>query len=271
MRKIRVLVIQYKVRYLKVKSNLTKISRIIRRYKYLNPDLIVFPEYSLTGPLYSNYKLAMNSENEILIKLSSLAKKYRIFLIPGSFIRKIGNNYFNSSCLITSAGKILGYYNKENLWSSERRYLKSGTSNFIFRSSIGNISIQICADLHSSIISLKYRKSKPDLIINIAMWSQEDIKACIKYVPNNIEFTQTEQLAKARALENRCYMVFCNFGGSLEVKANSGKIYKETSIGNSMIISPFGEIIVKTTTNKEEVIFSEVDLSKCHWSKYTYA
>ena len=124
------------------------------------------------------------------------------------------------------------------------------------------------ADLHLSSLSHEYRSSKPDLIVNIAMWSQEDRKACVKNTPINIGQLTTETLVKARAMENRCYAVFCNFGGKITIRSKTGRLYPETSIGNSMVVNPYGEIIAKTTTTGQEILFCKINKSRCHWSKY---
>lgn len=268
MKRLRILLVQYKINYLNIHSNLRKLKRLLYRYKFLNPDLVIFPEYALTGPLFSNYELAIEENSEILKQLRNLAIKNRVSLIPGSFIRKSHGKLFNSSCLITAKGDLIDFYDKMNLWSSEKRYLKAGSSNKLFKTKEAKISIQICADLNSSLLSYQYRQLKPDIIINTAMWSQEDRNTAIKFVPADIEYKQTEYLIRARALENRCYAIFCNFAGSLVVKAKTGRIYKETSIGNSMIVDPYGEIIARSSTNKEEVLFVQIDLTKCHWSNY---
>lgn len=270
MKKVRVLAIQYKVIYLAIEANLRKFKRILKKYSYLKPDLVIFPEYALTGPLYSNYQLSFKKNNLIFNKLSLLAEKFNVNLIPGSFIRTTRNKRYNSTCFVSSKGKILGFYDKRYLWSSEKRYLEKGSNTKIFKTKIGRIAIQICADLHSSKISDEYRNLKPDLIINLAMWAEEDIKVCSKTVPKNIELMQTEYLTRARAIENRAYAIFCNFAGKLEIKAKTKRVYQETSIGNSMVINPYGEIVAKVDNNREEVLFTEIDISKCHWSKYSY-
>ncbi len=65
MNKIKVIVVQFKIHGLDVNKNLSKIKRILKKYSEIKPDLIVFPEYSLTGPLWGNYNLAFNEKDEI--------------------------------------------------------------------------------------------------------------------------------------------------------------------------------------------------------------
>jgi len=270
MRKIKLAVIQYKTHYLNVDKNLLKIERILKKCVFFRPNLVVFPEYSLTGPLYGHYYLAFNKKSNTIEKIATLAKKYKTDIAIGSFVRKQNNKKYNSSCIITSDGKIHEYYDKQKLWTAERVHLNPGKKSKIYNLDIGKISLQICADLHSSKISNDYRKTKPDIIINSSMWSIEDSHSSTKLVPHNIELIQTEILARARAIENRSYFIFCNFADQLKIRAKSNREYTETSTGNTMVINPYGEIIAKTSGNKEEILLAEIDISKCHWSKYNY-
>lgn len=268
MKKLRVIAFQYKINYLNIISNLKKFEKLIKNNLYLRPNLVIFPEYALTGPLFSNYDQAFSEKSEIFEKLSNLAIRYKVNIIPGSFIRKINNELFNSTCFIGLDGGILGFYDKQILWSSEKKYLTGGLITKVFKTNIGDIAIQICADLNSAKISNDYKKLKPDFIINIAMWSFEDINASVKYVPNDLELIQTENLIKARAIENKCYALFCNFGSKIVIKAKTGRKYTEHSIGNTMLINPYGQLISRVNTNKEESLFQEIDINKCHWAKY---
>jgi len=268
MKKIKIMVVQYKINYLKPDANLRKFERLIRKYKFLKPDLIIFPEYGLTGPLFGHYDLAFKINDPIFEKLTEIAKKYKTNIIPGSFVRRVDNKNFNSTCFIDSDGDILGFYDKRTLWSSEKRFLTAGKNEGIFETKIGKIAIQICADLSSPRISDAYKNLKPEIVVNLALWSEEDMKAARKKVPNNIEKIQTEVLVRARSLESKAYTIFCNYAGQVNIVAKSGRNYGETSIGNTMIVNPYGEIISKVSDNREQLLMVELDLSKCHWANY---
>ena len=270
MKKVRILVCQYKIRHLDIESNLKKFERIIQKNQYLKTDLVVFPEEALTGLLYGHYNLALKQNDPVFMRLSLLAKKYKIYLVPGSFARIIGKKRYNSTCLISPQGKILGYANKQCLWSSEKLFVDKGKSSRVIKTKIGHIALQICADIFSSKISSSYRKTKPDIIINTSLWSQEDKNNCRKNVPEILEFTQTEVLARSRALENQAYFIFCNYADKQIVETKSGRRFKFRSIGHSMIVDPYGHIVAKASSNQEQVIFNEFDISKCHWAKYRY-
>ena len=47
MKKIDILIVQYKPIHLEPSSNLLKFKRVLKRYAYLKPNLIIFPEYAL--------------------------------------------------------------------------------------------------------------------------------------------------------------------------------------------------------------------------------
>lgn len=265
---MRALIVQYKPIYLKIGSNLKKIDRIIKQNIHLKPDLVIFPEYALTGPLYGHYNLALKNNSKVFNCLRMMAKKYKIHLVPGCFIRKVDSERFNSSCLIDDKGKILGFYDKRLLWGVEKRFLSQGRQNRLFKTKFGKIAIQICADLNSALISAEYYNLEPHLIINPTFWSKEDINACFKKVPENLEYLTVETLSRARAIEAKAFFIFCNWAGKAEIKTKSGRIFPTRSIGNSMIVNPFGEIIGKSSSDKEEVILADLDISQCHWFKY---
>ncbi len=270
MKKVRILICQYKIRHLDIESNLEKFERIIKKNQYLKPDLVIFPEYALTGLLYGHSNLALKQNDPVFMRLSFLAKKYRIYLVPGSFVRIIGKKRYNSTCLTSPQGKILDYANKQCLWSSEKLFLKKGRSPKIIKTKIGRVALQVCADIFSSKISSSYRKTKPDIIINASLWSQQDKNNCRKNVPETLEFTQTEVLARSRALENQAYFIFCNYADKQIVKAKSGKRFEFKSIGHSMVVDPYGHIVAKASSGREQIIFADLDLSKCQWAKYCY-
>lgn len=260
---MRVLLVQYKPVGHNLNKNIQKFRRILRKYKDESIDLVVFPEYALSGGFpYGKFdELALNIDQkknlDILNLLKNLAKKYEVNLIPGSFLVKELNNYYNRAILINRYGEIKLMHNKRKLWAAEKRFLKAGTeTNLVKIDDFGSIGVQICADLNDPNLSNCYKKAS--LIVNVALWSEEDRFVYRKYVPPYIEKTTVEVLSKARSLENQAYFIFVNYAGRIVTKASTGRRYVTTSIGNSMVVNPFGEIIAKTSTNKEEFLLVDI-------------
>ncbi len=261
---MRVLLVQYKPVGHDLFKNFQKFQRILRKYKDESIGLIVFPEYALSGgfPYGKFAELALNFDQkknlDILNLLKDLAKKYGVNLIPGSFLVRKLNNYYNEAILINRRGEIKLTYNKRKLWAAEKRFLKVGNETKVVNiNDLGTIGLQICADLNDPDLSKYYRKAS--LVVNVALWSEEDRLVYRKYVPPYIEKNTVEVLSKARALENRAHFIFVNYAGRIVTEASTGRQYVTCSIGNSMVVNPFGEIIAKTSTNKEEFLLVDIN------------
>ena len=59
-----------------------------------------------------------------------------------------------------------------------------------------------------------------------------------------------EILLRARAIENKCYVLAPNQAG----KNGQGV----TCYGNSMIVDPWGRILARASNNKEEIIYADI-------------
>jgi predicted amidohydrolase len=62
-----------------------------------------------------------------------------------------------------------------------------------------------------------------------------------------------EVLLRARAIENRCYVLAPNQIGK------SGKGVRH--YGHSLIVGPWGEILAAASENKEEIIYAQLDFN----------
>lgn len=267
MKRVRVLVVQYKIQYLDLQANLKKIRDILRTNIYLKPDIVIFPEYALTGPLYAHYDKAFDKGDPVFDTLRKFAQQYKVYLIPGSFVTKNDTGKYNTTCIISNKGKIEAYYSKQKLWGSEKKFLRRGSEAVVVPTQYGRISVQICADLTHPVISHELQKLEPHIIINLSLWSKEDKNVCTKSVPDALEYNTVELLSKARALENKCYFIFCNYADRLKLRSQTGREYPITSIGSTMIVNPYGETIAATSSTRKEILCTELDITKCHWSK----
>ena len=65
-----------------------------------------------------------------------------------------------------------------------------------------------------------------------------------------------ELLARARAVENFCYIIGACQGGT---HSNNRETY-----GHSLIVGPWGEVLAEQANNKPGVIYAEIDLKYLH-------
>ncbi|KAA1109062.1 hypothetical protein PGT21_032441 [Puccinia graminis f. sp. tritici] len=116
-------------------KNLSKAKGFIARAAQNTADLIIFPEYFITGLIENHLHLA-SKESKWIKEFQRLAIEHQIDIIPGTIVeeeeegaaeKKEGAdptkspddrrvNLFNSAYYIDKSGQILGKYRKKNLW-----------------------------------------------------------------------------------------------------------------------------------------------------------
>jgi len=233
-----------------VEQNLLAIERQLKTLNRSEKNIVLLPECCLFfgGKDLDQLALAKqnSNENQLLIALASLAKKYQIYLVAGTIplITSAGNKFTNSSCVFTPKGELVGRYDKIHLFDvnvadSEKQYRESdhtaaGKSVSVIQTPLANIGLSVCYDLRF-----------PELYRQLT-----HLNAVIITVPS--AFTRVtgqahwQALLQARAIENQVYIIAAGQEGVHENK-------RETW-GHSMIISPWGEILAKIDT--EEGIIS---------------
>jgi len=97
-----------------------RVINFIKRAKNKNCSLICFPEEFWFGPLdyYPKIKkeeIVNKTTPQIIKFFQEQAKNYSINIIPGSFIVKKNNHYFNQAFVINKKGKIVLTHKKQKL------------------------------------------------------------------------------------------------------------------------------------------------------------
>lgn len=177
-----------------------------------------------------------NDSKEYLTQsLARLAKQYQITLVAGTIpvLAPCGNKFYNSSCVFSPKGEILGQYNKIHLFDVtvddnknsylESRYTQAGESITVVQTPETNIGLTVCFDIRFPSLFQELRLQGADIITVPSAFTCVTGKA------------HWQALLQARAIENQVYIV---------APAQEGihKNGRETW-GHSMIISPWGEIL----------------------------
>lgn len=253
--KLKIAVVQFENKRLAVDTNLKKAENFIKKASNSKAQIIVFPEDFITGPLvYKNvYKLYVDDKGRYRKFFSVLAKKYKIDIVPGSFIEKYKSAFYNTSYYIDKKGEIKAKYQKINLWHSERKNISFGSKISVCNTKYGKIGLIICWDLIFPEIFRKMLNYGAEIIICPSFWCYGDAGKGQKYDKNS-EIKLVDSLCIARAFENEIIIVYCNAAGKLEL----GK-YSNTLIGHSQITAPFKGCIKKLEHNKEEMFIEEID------------
>jgi predicted amidohydrolase len=201
-------------------------------------DFIALPELWTTGYKLKPYEEQSESENsQILKNLSKLAKEKSCYILAGSIFYKENNNYYNRSFLFDRNGNIVGYYSKMKLFKGLNEHLifKAGDKLGIFDTEFGKIGVMICYDLRFPEIARKLTFDGVKIIFVPSQWPISRIE-------------HFKVLLRARAIENQLFVIGINRYG-LENENFFG--------GNSLVISPKGEIILDMGIGEK---FSVIDI-----------
>jgi predicted amidohydrolase len=241
---MKVALIQMEITQGDIEANLAKIENFVKKAKSKRADIIVFPEYCVTGSVKGKPHL-IDSKGTYRKIFSKLAKKNKIDILSGSFIEKTNGKNYNTSCYFDRSGKLLGTYRKINLWHSERERLCPGNSVSVFNTRFGKAGIAICWDLSDPLIFRKMAEAGAKIIYVPSFWSDAGISN------REIESKNIDALCHCRAFETESAIIYVNAAGKYEPGDNL--------IGCSQLAVPIKGAI-KISGNRESMIVLDVPL-----------
>ncbi|MDY0083621.1 MAG: nitrilase-related carbon-nitrogen hydrolase, partial [Ignavibacteriaceae bacterium] len=168
-KKIIVGLVQYSPVWENKLSNQQKIKKLIEQTG--KPDLIIFPEMTLTGFTMKSDEFCEELNGESYLFFSELAKNKKSAIMYG-VIEKGKNKNFNTLVHLNNQGKVIKTYRKIHPFSyaKEDKSYGKGKDTVISRVQGFNIGLSICYDLRFPELYRFYGKEKADIIIDIANW-----------------------------------------------------------------------------------------------------
>ncbi len=215
-------------------ANLNRMSIYIRRAAADGASLIVFPEMALTGYRAGVVRddlepLAEAVPGPATDKLMRLARTHDIAITFG-MLERSGNHLYNTAVLLIE-DSVFTYRKTHVHWTEQSAV---GHALPVWQTKLGHIGMLICFDL-----------AFPEAARVLALAGAEVIIAP-SAVPTSFRI-YTERRVVARALDNQCYVLYCNFAG-------------EGFDGNSLVINPRGDVIVRAGV-APDLVFGIVDLA----------
>ena len=205
------------------------------------PDIIVLPEFFSTGfsmnPCVAEYQ-------DLSPSLGWMLRTAALYdcAVAGS-IPVIGpdGRRFNRFFFVTPAG-VLGQYDKRHLFfGGEDASYTHGTDRVILEYKGWRILLGTCFDLRFPVWMRNDGNDPYDLYINVANWPAARRKAA-------------EVLAAARAIENVCYVAFCNRAGHDPLLAYDG---------GSSVINHRGRVrSVSSRVMDTDVVYAVLDMAE---------
>lgn len=243
--KLKIGIAQIKVINSNPLENLQKAEKFISDAALQNIELICFPEMFLTGFNWNFLNSDKNSFEKYIIPLGALAKKHNIWINGSMPELNEEGKICNTSILFNSNGERAAAYRKIHLFSymKENEHLAAGNKLAAIDAPWGKTGLSVCYDLRFPGMFQTYAINGVKLQLHPAAWPYP-----------RLEHWQT--LTKARAIENQMFIAAANQVGEEDFGKNGAVTY----FGNSMIIDPWGKVLVQGNDKDEILLTTEIDL-----------
>ncbi|WP_438351196.1 carbon-nitrogen family hydrolase [Paenibacillus sp. FA6] len=206
------------------------------------PDLLVLPELWNTGyALEQIHHIADEGGEHSKRWLSAFAKRHQVLIVAGSIAETNAGQVFNSMYVFDRAGLQIADYSKIHLFRlmNEEKYIVPGQQLVAFQLNDECVAgVCICYDIRF-----------PEMARSLALNGAKVLFVSAEWPHPRLHHWRT--LLMARAIENQMYVIACNTVGE------SGDA---SFFGHSMIIDPWGEIVVEGGEG-EEIVIGEVSIS----------
>ncbi|MHA2318779.1 MAG: carbon-nitrogen hydrolase family protein [Candidatus Hodarchaeales archaeon] len=192
--KLKIVSLQPEITLHNLDGNLTDYQRLLDRNDLSQDiDVICFPEYwnGLRKKSYSE-----KSYQDSISFLQSIAVTYSSYVIGGSQIVKIGEEFHNRSSIINSQGRIIGTYDKQRLFGYElNQSMLAGQDPFHWKLGSFNASICICNDLWSLNIVKRVIKNDTDVIFvpTLSVVPKKSDTSYGQYIWHNLAFIRAKE------------------------------------------------------------------------------
>lgn len=252
--------------------NCEKTQRKIREAAQQGAEIICLQEL-FTTPYFCqtedphNFSAAEYIPGATTSFLMELSREQQIVIIGGSVFEKENERYFNTSIVAETDGSLLGKYRKvhipHDLGYSEKFYFTPGDAYKTFRTSKGNLGVLICYDqwfpeaARATMLEGMRQGNRASILFypTAVGWTE----AMRKLEPWSRQRWERDQCAHASA--NEVYVAAVNRVGI------EGKI---EFWGSSFVADPFGEVIARASSDKEEILIADLDERKIETAKGWY-
>ena len=201
-------------------------------------DLYVLPEMFSTGFCTSPEGVAEPEPCDSLKWMKDSAEMFSA-AIAGSVAVEENGRFFNRFYFVTPDGNSV-HYDKRHLFTYGGEHLKftAGKERKIVEYKGVRILLQVCYDLRFPVWSRN--RGDYDMALYVASWPETRADAW-------------QQLLKARAIENQCFVAGVN---------RIGTDPSNSYCGGTMLIDPYGKVIAECADGMESVAVAEISMEE---------
>jgi len=211
----------------------------------VHADLVVLPELWSSGYVFSSHAeveaLAEDAATGPTARaLKAAAKRERRHYVAGFPERHRGRRY-NSALLVGPAG-VRGVYRKIHLFDRENEWFTPGNRRpEVHRVGPARIGMMICFDWRF-----------PELPRVLALMGAD-----VLVHPSNLVFHDTQEAIRARAIENRVFVITANRIGADRRPAGTLGF-----TGRSQILDPAGKVLARAGVRETCAMATDLDLDQ---------
>lgn len=207
-----------------------------------SPDhLLLLPELWSTG--FTPYlEEAANFNQSLMEKFQNLASS-RNLTLAGTYIYRCDDGFFENRLLVISPSQTdLAQYSKIHLIEAmnEKDWFRPGTHLSTVNLFDQIFGLAICYDLRFSELFRRLNLCGATIYLLPAQWPEKRI----------IHF---QKLLQARAIENQAFFISAN---------TVGRIGNTQFGGESMVVDPYGEIILSAGKSEDVILSIEINCNK---------
>ena len=241
MHKMKVSCIQMDVRLAEPEYNFRQAKQLLRQAAQDRPDVLVLPETWNTGFFPRENLEACCDQDGARVKeeIGALAKELGINIVAGSVANIKAGKVYNTAYVFDRTGNCIADYDKSHLFTpmGEHEFFVPGDHLCSFTLDGVRCGLIICYDIRFPELTRSLALQGMDLLFVVSQWPA-------------VRIPHLNCLTQARAIENQMFLALCNGCGTAD-----GTLFG----GNSAVIDPWGEILVRAEAG-ETVIHADCDL-----------
>lgn len=245
------------------------------------PDLVVFPELSISG-----YIRESNPENRrdywdygaetvpspATDRIIAAAREVGCYVIFGIAERTAATMVpYNSAVLVGPEG-FIGVERKIHLPLIEKDYFLQGTEPQVFDTAIGKIGMIICYELFFPEPARMVAVKGAEICVFIGFVAVRDAKETAEGKGGGVGIGEEKQYLfntapRIRALENQVCFVACTAGGKHDMGGSTGLWQRA---GHSKIINNFGDILAESQLDSEDLVIGTLKAADLRLGRAAY-
>jgi N-carbamoylputrescine amidase len=252
----RVALLQSKTFETKEKS-LVHHEKLIRKAAAAGANIVVTQELFLT-PYFctvedtERFNLADVLPGPLTDRLAALAGELGIVLVASLFEHRGPGLYHNTAAIFDADGSLLGLYRKNHIPQDpgfeEKFYFTPGDSGYpVWHTRFGKLGVLICWDQWYPEAARLMALGGAELLIypTAIGWLPAEKKLLGK-----AQHCAWETVQRGHAVANGCFLAAVNRAGT-----HDGTEFW----GQSFVANPYGELVAKASSGKEEILYHDID------------